>query len=110
MYNSALELEEGPFPLTGWKPPSRAVIYGIMMKREDGEYRIIYVGQSENLSERGFENKRAYALWLAEAGDPSNLYIAFHSMPCSVEEQRIMITHELIRLREPACNLETAYP
>ena len=108
MYNSALEFEQVPFPLSGWNPPSRGLIYGILMKREDGEYRIIYIGQSENISVRGFENKRAYAQCLSEAGGLSNLYIAFHSMPSSVEDQRIQITHDLIRLREPVCNLETA--
>ncbi len=79
------------------------------MKQENGEYRIIYIGQSANLSERGFESKSAYASWLAEAGGLSNLYIAYHYMPSSVEEQRILITRNLIRLREPVCNIEDGF-
>jgi uncharacterized surface protein with fasciclin (FAS1) repeats len=108
MYNSALELEEGPFPLSNWKPPVGGAIYGIIVKQKNGEYRLIHIGQSESLSVRGF-GKGEHARWLAEAGDLSNLYIAYHYMPSSAEEQRIAIMHDLIRLRELAHDREAAF-
>ena len=104
IHNTALDLEEGPFPLSDWNPPSHGAIYGILMKRENSEYRLIYIGQSENLSELVFKKLREYPCWLREAGDLSNLYIAYHYMPSALQEQRIAIMHDLIRLGDPICN------
>ena len=75
IHNTALDLEEGPFPLSNWNPPSHGAIYGILMKRENGEYRLIYIGQSENLSELVFKKLRAYPCLLREAGE------SFESIP-----------------------------
>ncbi|MGA2874246.1 MAG: hypothetical protein ABSE82_01795 [Nitrososphaerales archaeon] len=102
-----MNLEEGPFPLTRWNPPSHVAIYGISTKREKGEYGLIYIGQSENLSELIFNKLRDYPCWLREAGDLSNLYIAFHYMPSELQEQRIAVLHDLIRLGDPVCNRPT---
>jgi hypothetical protein len=103
--NTFFTLEEGPFPLSDWQPPSRAAVYGIVMKRANGKNRIIYIGQSGNLSDRGFyRNHHAYPCWLHESGDLSNLYIAYHLMPDSSEEERTEIESDLIEKRDPVCN------
>jgi len=49
---------KGPYPATNWDPPYRASLYAIMMKpdlkNKPNTYKILYFGESGNLSDRGF--------------------------------------------------------
>ena len=97
---------EGPFEITKWDPPFRAAVYVIMVKGEkEGYYRLIYVGESSNLSERGFyKSHHAYNCWIRIAGSESNLFIGVHKMPESTQEDRTKIEQQLISEYNPTCN------
>lgn len=99
---------EGPYPITEWEPPNRAAVYAIMIKpdpvNKPKTYRIIYFGQSSNLSERGFyRSHHSYECWLEQAGKESNIYIGIYRMPNSTEEERRNIEQRLITEYEPVC-------
>ena len=100
---------EGPYPIKDWEPPYRAAVYAIMM-RPDPEnnprtYRILYFGESGNLSERGFyRSHHKYNCWIREAGSEYNLYIGIHRMPNSTANQRQDVEARLIKQYQPKCN------
>lgn len=100
---------DGPYPITKWDPPFRAAIYAIMIKPEPTSkpttYRIIYFGESGNLSERGFyKSHHAYSCWIKQAGSESNLFIGVHQMPNSTQEVREKVEQKLISDYNPVCN------
>ena len=100
---------DGPYSIVNWKPPFRAAVYAIMMKpnprNKPDTYRILYFGQSSNLSERGFfRSHQKYICCIDEAGDESNLYIGIYLMPNSSEEERNEIEDKLIYEYQPVCN------
>ena len=49
---------DGPTPIRKWEPPRCAAVYAIMIKPDPSNkpntFRIIYFGESGNLSDRGF--------------------------------------------------------
>jgi hypothetical protein len=97
---------DGPYRITTWNPPYKAAVYTIMIPDdEEGYFRLIYVGESSNLSERGFyKNHHAYNCWIKHAGNESNLFIGIHQMPQSTKEQRTKIEQQLISEYNPSCN------
>jgi hypothetical protein len=100
---------EGPYSITSWEPPYRAAVYAIMMKpdpeKKPRTYRIIYFGESSNLSERGFYRAHhKYECFIKEAGSEANLYIGIYLMPDSTEEERREVEQRLINQYKPACN------
>lgn len=100
---------EGPYPITSWNPPLRAAIYAIMVKSDPvnrpNMYKVLYIGESGNLSERGFyKTHHASQCWLQQAGSLSSLFIAIYLMPSSTEEERQNIEAQLIEEYSPPCN------
>jgi len=100
---------DGPFAITNWDPPYRAAVYAIMMKpnskNKPHTYRILYFGESSNLSERGFyRSHHKYNCWIREASSESNLYIGIDLMPDSTAEEREKIESTLITQYNPVCN------
>lgn len=100
---------DGPYPITNWDPPYRAAVYAIMMKPEPRNkpdtYRILYFGESSNLSERGFyRSHHKYGCWIKEAGSESNLFIGIHLMPNSTVSERQNIETALVNQYNPVCN------
>ena len=100
---------EGPYPATNWTPPYRAAVYAIMTKPDPTNkpttYRIIYFGESSNLSNRGFwRSHHKNECFVEQAGSESNLYIGIHRMPTSTEDQRRETEQRLINQYNPICN------
>jgi hypothetical protein len=98
---------EGPYAITAWNPPRRAAVYAIMYKRDRSEdrYFIIYFGESENLSYRGFyRSHHKYNCWIQYAGSDDNLYIGINTMPNSTDAERRRVEQDLIRQYDPYCN------
>ena len=97
---------DGPYQITGWNPPYRSAVYAIMKKAsEPNSYTIIYFGESENLSERGFiSSHHKYSCFIDEAGAESNLYIGIYLMPNSTQEERQAVESKLVSKYNPACN------
>jgi len=96
---------EGPYQLDNWNPPSRAGVYCILHRNSNNNYNVDYVGESENLSERGFPwSHHRSDCWIQSAGSKSNVYIAIHYMPYSTQQQRTAVESELIRAYTPGCN------
>jgi hypothetical protein len=96
---------DGPFPATNWDPPHRAAVYAIMVKTND-KYRIVYFGESGNLSERGFwRSHHKFECFMEEAGnDEQKLYIGIHLMPNSTEADRKRIEARLVAQHSHLCN------
>jgi len=100
---------DGPYPISKWDPPCKAAIYAIMIRpdpeNKPNEYRIIYFGESGNLSERGFYRSHdKYGCWISQAGSDANLHIAIHPMPNSTEKDRREVEKKLILQYKPKCN------
>jgi len=100
---------DGPYPITDWEPLYRAAVYAIMMKPDSrnkpSTFRILYFGESGNLSDRGFyRSHHKYNCWIKNAGSDDNLYIGIHTMPNSSEEERQRVEAALIDQYNPVCN------
>jgi hypothetical protein len=100
---------EGPYSLTNWDPPYRAAVYAIMMKpdpqNDPATYRILYFGESENLSDRGFyRSHHKYDCWIKYAKSDSNLFIGIYPMPNSTKVERQEIESMLKQKHHPDCN------
>jgi len=97
---------DGPYQITNWNPPYRAAVYAIMKETDKPEtYGIIYFGETEDLSGRGFvEPHHKYPCFIDQAGAESNLYIGIHLMPNSTQQKRMIVESELISEYNPVCN------
>ena len=97
---------DGPYQITAWNPPFRAGVYAIMIKGDKpNTHKIIYFGESENLSVRGFvKQHHKYSSFISHAGAESNLYIGVYFMPTSTPSQRRTIESELVTQFSPDCN------
>lgn len=97
---------EGPHPLLQWGPPYMAGIYAIMMlSGEEKVYHALYISESERLSYRSFyRTHNRYNCWEKHAGSIQKLYIAFHRMPKSTQDDRKRIEQLLINHYNPPCN------
>lgn len=97
-----------PEPIIFWEPPNRAGIYAIMTfdpMARPRPFRVIYFGESGNLSERGFlRSHHRYLCWLTQSGSENNLYISVYLMPNSAPQQRRIIESLLINEYKPSCN------
>jgi hypothetical protein len=100
---------DGPSRLDSWTAPRRAGVYAIMYKKDavkkPNSYTIVYFGESENLSERGFpwEHHQAQC-WIDKTGSRNNVYIGVHYMPGSTHAERSSVEQALIAKYNPACN------
>ena len=96
---------EGPFQLQNWDAPRKAGVYVILHKNASGNYTVDYVGESENLDDRGFPwNHHKSSCWISNAGSKVNVYIAVRYMPGSTSRQRTAVEGELIKEYSPPCN------
>ncbi len=96
---------DGPFQLENWNAPRRAGVYCVLHKDNSNSYNVDYVGESEDLSDRGFPwNHHRSNCWVREAGSRSNVYITVYYMPSSTKQQRTAVESELIRQYNPTCN------
>ena len=100
---------DGPFSITVWIPPHQAAIYTIMIKPDPKDapktFRVLYFGESGNLSERGFYRlHHKYDCWIRISGSVNNLYIAIHNMPNSTKEERKAEEARLVDQYKPLCN------
>lgn len=90
-----------PLPIDEWDPPQKAGLY-LILRKDDG--RIIYVGESGNLADRGFwKGHHKYQCWLRVAGTEQNLAIAFHPIADSTPLQRKQIESNLVKKLQPLC-------
>lgn len=92
-----------PEKFADWTPPNKAGVYAILANNTK-----IYIGQSGNLSDRGFfRNHHRYNCWIRQTGGSEDkLYISVHLMPDSTESDRKKIESELINKLDPICNKE----
>ena len=96
---------QGPYQLQGWDAPRRAGVYAILHENTSDRYNVDYVGESENLDDRGFPwDHHKASCWIGHAGSKSNVYIAVHYMPGSTDQQRASIEGQLIKQFNPPCN------
>lgn len=97
-----------PELLSSWNPPFRAALYAIMMRPDSvgnpTSFRILYFGESGNLSDRGFGTHHKRDCWIEHAGGLDNVYVGLHFMPDSTEEQRCNLETALKNQYAPDCN------
>ena len=97
-----------PVLISNWNAPYRAGLYAILVPDQSvtpRPFRVIYFGESGNMSERGFLKLHAkFPCWIREAGSENNLYVALLLMPDSTPEQRRVAETQLIANYNPACN------
>jgi hypothetical protein len=100
---------EGPYPLTIWDPPKKPAVYAILKKpdpiNKPKSYKLLFIDQSKNLSERGFyKTHPKYDCWVKESITRSNLYVAFYVMPISMPPERDSVVNLLVEKYKPVCN------
>ena len=98
----------GPNLITNWDPPYCAAVYAIMMKpypkNKPRTYRILYFGESGNLSDRGFyKSHHKYECWIKYADSEQNLYIGVYLMHKSTDDERRKVESELINQYSSHC-------
>ena len=110
----SIELEgrefKGPYPLAIWDPPKKPAVFAILKKpdpiKKPKSYKLLYIEQSKNLSERGFyKTHPKYEFWEKEAITRSNLYIAYYVMPLSMPPERDSVVQLLVEKYKPVCNV-----
>ena len=93
--------------LTKWTPPIKAGLYVILKRNEQypkSFFDLIYVGESGNMAERGFNpNSDERKCWLKHVTDESDLYIATHITSCH-SSKRGLIESMIIEEEKPPCN------
>jgi hypothetical protein len=99
---------DAPAPVARWSAPHRAGVYAILVADQRCQpmpFRVIYFGESGNMSERGFlKGHPKYSCCVREAGSEQSLYIAVYPMPESTPEQRRAVADVLISEIGPVCN------
>ena len=96
-----------PIQLTVWNPPSRAGLYAILIsapRMKPKPFEVVYFGESEDMSERGFSSHHSRPCWINQAGSERNLWISVHLMPGSTKEERTNIESALVDRYNPSCN------
>jgi hypothetical protein len=87
--------------------PRTACLYAILVPDQTAQprkFRVIYFGQANNADSRVRPSHERYPDWVKAAGGGSNLFVAFHWMPSSTEQQRCAVEDELISYYNPKCN------
>ena len=101
---------DGPYRLDGLVPPRRSAVYAVMCRLEPltqpDTYRILYFGETGDLSDRGLPwSHQSVPCWLRSGGSRSNLYIGLHYTPGLTEEQRRLLERRLTTRLQPPCNM-----
>lgn len=91
-----------------WDPPFRAALYAIMRQADPvnnpTSFRILYFGESGNLSERGFESHHKLDCWKYQVDSVDDLYVGVYLMAGSTVEQRRELESVLVEKYNPICN------
>lgn len=97
-----------PELMSFWDPPRRSAIYSIMKKpdpiNKPDTYTILYFGESEDLSDRGFSTHHKRQCWINQAGSLANVHVGVHLMPGSTANERRQVESSLVNRYHPACN------
>lgn len=98
-----------PECLLNWTTSEKSGIYAILVQDPTSRskpYKVIYFGESEDMSERGFfKSHYRYDRWIREAGKETEIYISVFPMPGSTPQLRQGIEAFLIKYYRPSCNL-----
>ena len=93
--------------LTKWTPPLKAGVYVILKQNKQypkSFYDLIYVGESGNMAERGFDpSSNDRKCWLTHVENEDDLYIATH-ITKGHDSQRELIESRIIDEEKPPCN------
>ena len=68
------------------------------------QFRVVYFGETGELSKRVTSSHEKYPDWVSEAGTASWLYVAFHAM-IGTQQARQAVESDLISHYQPACNI-----
>ena len=106
---------EGPRLLGGWTPPPTAAVYAIVYKPEPeakaGQYAVIYVGHSDDLSNERFPFKHPRAAcWVQRSGRRWKVYICTYAVPGGGRSHREQIARSSSRSTSPRCNAAAIRP
>ncbi len=71
-------------------------------------FRVIYFGETGELSKRVTSSHEKYPDWVREAGTASYLYVAFHEI-AGTQQARRAAESDLIAHYRPACNIAFNY-
>jgi hypothetical protein len=100
---------EGPRVLAGWTPPARPAVYAIVCQTDPqakpGQWAVIYVGHSEDLSAERFPfSHPRSASWVRRAGGRFKVSICTYEVPGGLPSHREQIAQELCAIYHPTCN------
>lgn len=95
-----------PQRLASWQPPSRSGIYVVCGPPNlSGIHPVLYIGESENLAERGFPwGHEKASSWIRSAGGKDKLYISYMPIPNSTLFGRLDVERMFINHFNPPCN------
>ena len=96
-----------PEQLVNWNPPCRAGLYAITVPDQSIKpkpFRVVYFGESGNMSERGFSSHHKRSCWIKAAGRETNIYISTLLLPDATPFGRTNLEHTLVLKHKPVCN------
>jgi len=96
---------DNPVPLMNFNSVNQAAIYAILGKNFDGNFTLIYIGESSELGTRIDTSHHKYRAWLNNYS-LANLFVSILWTPSKVcsKQQRFALESELINLYNPICN------
>lgn len=93
-----------PIGLYGVSLPAIPAVYIILTIRS-GQWKVLYVGETEDLAERGIPfGHHAHWKWMLEAGPTGQLWISWLGGPGFSEVLRRHLESRIIQMYNPPCN------
>jgi excinuclease UvrABC nuclease subunit len=95
-----------PTPFSMVSPGSTQGIYAILAfdaQSRPRPFRVLYIGESENLKKRVTNQHEKFSDWVQEAGGIV-FFVSFHSTVVLTDEQRKDAEEKLIAQYDPPCN------
>lgn len=97
-----------PVKISEFSPPHQSGIYAILKEHTPihypQKYRILYIGETQDYSKRGFKFHEKITCWIQNAGSWENIYISLYPTPSFSDQQRITLENTLIEYLKPPCN------
>ena len=72
-------------------------------------FRLLYIGESENVRGRAAASHECCDSWRQAAGTLGRLYRAFHAMPGSTQRQRQLLESAIMAAYNPPCNQKLSF-
>ncbi|HEY9790811.1 MAG TPA: hypothetical protein V6D22_10455 [Candidatus Obscuribacterales bacterium] len=95
--------------LKEWQPPSGAAIYAVTYQQDPvtrpKSHSVLYFGETADLAKQAAViREKLHSWWENNGGTGGELYIFYHEMPGSSQNERVNVQHQLVVEYDPRGN------